>query len=183
MLSMAWSTVHLSRSPSIPCVCLFAHGVWHLSGGRLITGGEQACHYSTNLESNTGPTRGTNSKRGVQGEGHDYLTTYERYLPIHRQDVRRVLEIGLQKGVAPRGCYIVEDLQTSFSPEFGTPDGPTDIEYVLRCCEKVLGGSGSDRRPLRSHFERQGRECHHPQEGSHVHMPLTGAWRSPAIGP
>lgn len=164
--------------------------------------------------------KGTNSKRGVPGEGHDYLTTYERYLPIDRHDVRRVLEIGVKKGasirmwqdyfpgariygldideralrvegprikiglvdqsdsaaleafaqefgpfdlivddgshvwshqilslqtllkhVGPRGCYIVEDLQTSFSPEFGTPDGPTGIEYVLRCCEKVLGGN------------------------------------------
>jgi Methyltransferase domain len=162
--------------------------------------------------------KGTHGKRGEEGRGHNYLRTYERHLPRDRHAVRRVLEIGVQRGasirmweeyfpnaqiygldiaesalsvtgerimirlvdqsdataleafatefgpfdlivedgshvwshqitslktllkhVAAGGRYIVEDLHTSFSPEFGTPGGVTGIEYVLRCCEKVLG--------------------------------------------
>jgi trans-aconitate methyltransferase len=162
--------------------------------------------------------KGTHGKRGEPGKGHNYLRTYERHLPADRHMVRRVLEIGVQRGssirmweeyfpnaqiygldiaetalsvtgeritiglvdqsdaaaldafarefgpfdlivedgshiwshqiislqtllqhVAPRGRYIVEDLHTSFSPEFGTGGGVTGIHYVLSCCEKILG--------------------------------------------
>lgn len=45
----------------------------------------------------------------------------------------------LLKHVSPGGRYIVEDLHTSFSPEFGQPGGVTGIQYVMSCCDKVLG--------------------------------------------
>lgn len=154
---------------------------------------------------------------GAEGAGHDYLRFYEQFLESRRRNVRKVLEIGVQKGaslrmwqeyfpdariygldiaesalkitgeridvrlldqsdaealrrfavsegpfdvivedgshrwehqiislqvlldfVRPGGVYIVEDLHTSYSPAFGTPGGVTGVEYVLKCCEKVI---------------------------------------------
>lgn len=47
----------------------------------------------------------------------------------------------LLRHVKPGGRYVVEDLHTSHSPEFGEGGGATGINYVLRCCEKALCGS------------------------------------------
>lgn len=52
--------------------------------------------------------------------------------------------IGLQTllpHLKPGGQYIVEDLHTSYASEFGEPGGVTGVQYVLKCCEKVLGGN------------------------------------------
>lgn len=162
--------------------------------------------------------KASHGKRGEQGNGHNYLATYERHLPADRQSVRRVLEIGVKRGASLRmwqdyfpnaqiygldiaekalavtgpriavhlvdqsdvqaleafaekfgpfdlvvedgshiwshqiaslqvllkhmatgGRYIVEDLHTSFSSEFGAAGEVTGIDYVLGCCRKILG--------------------------------------------
>ena len=52
--------------------------------------------------------------------------------------------IGLQillPHLRPGGQYIVEDLHTSYAAEFGETGGVTGVQYVLKCCEKVLGSS------------------------------------------
>lgn len=164
--------------------------------------------------------KAVDGKKGEAGKGHDYLRVYERFSARERQDVRKVLEIGVQKGasirmwqeyfpsaeiygldiaasalnvtgdrihielldqsdavaldafatrngpfdliiedgshlwshqivgmqtllrhVRPGGQYIVEDLHTSYSADFGSPNEVTGVQYVLKCCEKVLGSS------------------------------------------
>lgn len=154
---------------------------------------------------------------GAAGGGHDYLRRYEQFLEPRRANVRRVLEVGVQRGASLRmweayfteakvygldiaesallvtgerievrlldqsdrvsldefatsegpfdviiedgshfwehqiigiqtllphvtsgGVYIVEDLHTSYSREFGTKGAPTGVDYVLRCAEHVI---------------------------------------------
>lgn len=164
--------------------------------------------------------KAVDGKRGEPGKGHDYLRVYERFSKLERTQVRKVLEIGVQKGASIRmwaeyfpnatvfgldiaesalnvagdrieiqlldqsdaaalddfarangpfdlivedgshiwshqiigmqtliphltagGQYIVEDLHTSYSSDFGQPGAMTGVQYVLRCCEKIAGGS------------------------------------------
>jgi hypothetical protein len=164
--------------------------------------------------------KAVDGKRGEPGKGHDYLRVYERFSKLERTQVRKVLEIGVQKGASIRmwaeyfpnatvfgldiaesalkvtgdrikiqlldqsdaaalgtfarengpfdlivedgshiwshqiigmqtliphlaagGHYIVEDLHTSYSAEFGQAGGVTGVQYVLRCCEKIVGGN------------------------------------------
>lgn len=164
--------------------------------------------------------KAVDGKRGEPGKGHDYLRVYERFSLLEREQVGKVLEIGVQKGASIRmwaeyfphatvysldiaesalnvtgdrihielvdqsdaaaltafavkygpfdlivedgshiwshqiigirtllphlnkgGQYIVEDLHTSYAADFGEPDGTTGVEYVLKCCEKVMGGN------------------------------------------
>lgn len=52
--------------------------------------------------------------------------------------------IGMQTLIphlAAGGQYIVEDLHTSYSADFGQPGGTTGVQYVLCCCEKIAGGN------------------------------------------
>lgn len=41
--------------------------------------------------------------------------------------------------VRPGGVYIVEDLHTSYSPSFAGEGGPTAVDYLIGCFEKVIG--------------------------------------------
>ena len=40
--------------------------------------------------------------------------------------------------VTPGGVYVVEDLHTSYSLDFGSQGATTGVEYVLRCAEKTI---------------------------------------------
>lgn len=47
----------------------------------------------------------------------------------------------LLKHVKPGGQYIVEDLHTSYAADFGSAGEETGVQYVLKCCEKIIGGT------------------------------------------
>ena len=46
--------------------------------------------------------KATDGKRGEEGKGHDYLRLYEKFPQIERHSVKRVLEIGVQRGASIR---------------------------------------------------------------------------------
>jgi hypothetical protein len=55
----------------------------------------------------------------------------------------------------PGGLYVIEDLQTSYRAEFGTPGAPTAVEYLTRLIEPMNGAGrvkrARDVRPEGSH--------------------------------